>query len=392
MAVKPLVINQKTIRTENRKKILQLLIRKRGLTIPEISREIRVSIPTVTKNINQLIDEGIAEEAGVSESTGGRKPMIIRFLPDAYYSFGVDFTLEYVRIILTNLDSVIKADRILKDTDYKDIDGLMIAIRDEIKSILLEKEIPMERTLGIGISLPGITHEETKFLRIAPNLGIRNVDFTQYESLFEVSLFVENDANASAMAELTLGIAKTMRNLVYIAVFSRGIGCGIVVRGQLYRGINRQAGEISHMIVASHGRQCQCGRCDCWELYASTSALVQMYREKTGKDIHAVEEFFAALKKYEPAAAKVFDGYLDYLALGIQNILLLQDPHYIIIGGILSLFEECVLEPLREKVLIENYFYDTTNVEIMCSTLKQDASVLGASLLPFEKIFSLHDL
>jgi predicted NBD/HSP70 family sugar kinase len=389
--VKPIVLNQKTIRTANRKKILQLLIRKRELTIPEISREIKVSIPTVTKNINQLIEEGIAEEAGVSESTGGRKPMIIRFVPDAYYSVGVDFTLEYVRIILTNLDSEIKADRILKDTGYKNIDGLMEAIRDEINNILLEKEIPLQRTLGIGISLPGITNEETKFLRIAPNIGLRNIDFTKYETLFELPLLVENDANAAAMAELTLGIAKTMRNLVYIAVFSQGIGCGIVNRGYLHRGQNRQAGEISHMIVASHGRQCQCGRCDCWELYASINALLRMYQEKTGKDIHAPEEFFGILKKYEPAAAEVFGEYLEYLALGIQNILLLQDPHYIIIGGQLSLFEEFFLEPLREKVLIENYFYDTANVEIICSTLKQDASALGASLLPFEKIFSSHE-
>ena len=94
------VIDQKTIRIENRKKILQLLIRKRELTIPEISREIEVSIPTVTKNISQFIAEGIAEEAGVSASTGGRRPMVIKFLPDAYYSVGIEFsTNKYDRIL-----------------------------------------------------------------------------------------------------------------------------------------------------------------------------------------------------------------------------------------------------------------------------------------------------
>ncbi len=386
------VINQKTIRTANRKKILQLLIRKRELTLSEISRDIHVSIPTVTKNINQLVEEGIVEDAGYSESTGGRKPMLVRFLPDAYYSIGVDFTLDNVRVILTNLDSIIKADRIVKNTDYHDIDGVMESLRDEIRNILLEKETPRERVLGIGIALPGITNERTKFLRIAPNLGIGNIDFTKYSPLFDLPLFVENDANAAAMAELTLGIAKSMRNLVYVAVFSQGIGCGLVIEGHLYRGKNRQAGEISHMIMASNGRRCQCGRCDCWELYASTGALVRLYREKTGKDIYTLEEFFAALKKYEPAAAEAFNEYLDYLAQGIQNIILLQDPHYIIIGGQLSLFADYILEPLREKVLVENYFYDTTNVEIMCSSLRQDASILGASLLPFEKIFSLHKL
>ena len=78
------------------------------------------------------------------------------------------------------------------------------------------------------------------------------------------------------------------------------------------------------------------------------------------------------------------------LILGIQNILLIQDSHYFIIGGILSLFEEFFLEPLQDKVFTENIFYDRTDVQIMCSTLKKDASILGASLLPLERVFSLH--
>jgi predicted NBD/HSP70 family sugar kinase len=390
--MRPKVIDQKTIRTENRKKILRLLIRKREVTIPEISREIEISIPTVTKNISQLIEEGIAEEAGVSESTVGRKPMVIKFLPDAYYAIGVEFAIEYVRIVLTNLDSVIKADRTLRNIDYSDIDRLMTIIRNEINSIVLEKEIPIQKVLGIGFSLPGPTNEEMKFLKVAPNLGIKHVDFTKYESMFEFPLFVENDANAAAVAELTLGIAKTMRSLVYICVMSMGIGCGIVVGGHLYRGRSKLAGEISHMRVASHGRQCSCGWQDCWELYASTEALVKMYQEKTGKTLSTVQEFFATLKKYEPVAAEVFDEYLEYLALGIQHIILVQDPHYVIVGGDLSLFEAFFLEPLKEKILVENSFYDNSTVEIMCSTLKENAFVLGASLLPFEKIFSLHDI
>jgi predicted NBD/HSP70 family sugar kinase len=117
-----------------------------------------------------------------------------------------------------------------------------------------------------------------------------------------------------------------------------------------------------------------------------------MYREQTGKAISSVEDFFALLAKYERAAVEVFDEYLDHLATGIRNIILIQDPQYVIIGGILSMFEEFFLEPLQEKVFVENSFYDRSDVRIMCSTLKKDASILGASLLPFERIFSLHEI
>ena len=89
---------------------------------------------------------------------------------------------------------------------------------------------------------------------------------------------------------------------------------------------------------------------------------------------------------------EIRDNIFIHLATGIQNIILIQDPHYVIIGGMLSMFEEFFLEPLQEKVFVENSFYDRTDVQIMCSTLKEDASILGASLLPLERIFSLHEI
>ncbi len=397
--MKPKIINQKAIWTENRKRMVRLLIRKRELTISEISRELDISAPTVSKNINQLIEEGIVEEAGVSMSTGGRRPVVIKFIPDAYYSFGIEFSAErQVRIILTDLDSKIIAESVLQDLDFNDIDALMQEVHRQVESVLRDSKIPVQNVLGIGFSLPGTTDEETGLLKIAPNLmtrsivKVRNVDFTKYESLFRLPLFIENDANAAAIAELTLGIAKVMQNLVFLSILSYGIGGGIVVGGHLYRGENKRAGEFSHMKIASHGRKCLCGRRDCWELYASLNALMAMHREKTGKAISSINDFFAFLKKYERAALEVFDDYLEHLAAGIQNIILIQDPHYVIIGGKLSLFEEFFLEALQEKVFVENSFYDRSDVQIMCSSLKENASILGASLLPFERMFSLPEM
>jgi predicted NBD/HSP70 family sugar kinase len=397
--VKPTVINQKAIWTENRKRMLRLLTSRRELTIPEISRELDISIPTISKNIKQLEREGLVEEAGVSSSSGGRRPKLIKFIPDAFYSFGIEFSVErQMRIILTNLDSKIIAESTLQDLDFNDIDALMQEVDHQAQTVLLESKIPAQKVLGIGFSLPGATDEDTGLLKIAPNLmkrsivKLRNIDFTKYESLFQLPLFIENDANAAAMAELTLGTAKAMQNLVFLSILSYGIGGAIVVGGQLYQGKNKRAGEFSHMKISSRGRRCFCGRLDCWELYASLNVLLTMYREQSGQAVSSVKDFFEMLKKYERAAIEVFDEYLDHLAAGIQNIILIQDPHYVIIGGILSRFEEFFLEPLHEKVFMENSFYDRTDVQIKCSTLKENASILGASLLPLKRIFSLHEI
>ncbi|MBT8374660.1 MAG: ROK family transcriptional regulator [Deltaproteobacteria bacterium] len=390
---------QKAIQTGNRKRMLRLLTSSRELTINKISRELDISIPTVNKNINQLKGEGLVEEAGVSSSSGGRRPKLIKFIPDAYYSFGIEFAAErYVRIILTNLDSKIIAESMLQDPDFNNIDALMREVHRQVGSVLLDSKISAQKILGIGFSLPGMTDEETGLLKIAPNLmkrsivKLRNVNFKKYESLFQLPLFIENDANAAAMAELTLGIAKVMQNLVYLSIMSYGIGGAIVVGGHIYQGKNKRAGEFSHMRISSHGRNCFCGRRDCWESYASLKVLVAMYQEQTGNAISSVNDFFAFLKENDRAAVEVFDKYLDQLATGIQNIILIQDPHYVIIGGILSLFEEFFLEPLQEKVFVDNSFYDRSDVQLICSTLKGDASILGATLLPLERISSLHEL
>lgn len=375
-----------TIRTENRRKILQLLIRERELTIAEISRTLEISIPTVTKNIEQLIEEGVAEKAGVSDAVVGRKPVVIKFQPDAYYAVGVEFSMQTVTMALTNLDAAIICERTLHNIEYADIDALMHRIHGEFQAILEIQQIPLRKVLGVGFALPGIVNEETCVLKIAPNLGLKNVDFSPYTSVFGVPIWIENEANAAAMAELKLGIAKELRNLVYVSVLLKGIGTGIVVGGQLYKGKHKRAGEYGHTTVASQGRQCACGRRDCWELYASGNALLQGYEQRTGKALETCAQFFDVLHEREPAAIETFDEYLEYLALGIEDIILVQDPHYVILGGILTPFEEILLPPLQEKIFRENNFYDGTDMKVMCSTLHGNSAILGAALLPCQGV------
>lgn len=391
--MKSIVIDQKAIRIENRKRILHLLSREREQTILDMSRDLDISIPTITKNIHQFIVEGIVEEAGMSASTGGRRPVIIRFLPEAYYSIGVECLAEQiVRIVVTDLDSRIIASDTMTRVDFKDMDGLMHEINRHITTILRNRDISIRKILGIGFSLPGTVDEETRFLHVSPTLKITNIDFARYASLFHLPIFVENDANVSAMAEMALGVAKSMQNLVFLCILTHGIGGGIVLDGHLYRGRNKRAGEFSHMMISSDGRLCSCGRRDCWELYASMKALLRMYREAAGQSVPTIDDFFVRFESGEPAAAYVFDRYLEYLAAGIQNLILMQDPHYIVLGGMLSRLDEMFLAPLQEKVFIEHALFNRDQVKIVCSALKEDASVIGAALLPLERIYAEQEL
>ena len=381
-------INHKAIRSENRKKILQLVQKERELTIQEISRELDISVPTVTRVIEQLEEEGLAQNAGVSESIAGRRPKVIRFAPDAYYTVGVEFADESVRLALTNLDSAIVAEAAIARPNYHELDGVMQAVRQETDAMLQAHSIAPARILGIGFSLPGLVDERHLLLKIAPNFGIRQVDFAQYQRVFGFPIFIENEANAAAIAELRLGVAKEMRNLVHVSVLPQGIGAGIIIGGELYRGKNKRAGEYGHTCIVPRGLLCSCGRFGCWERYASANVLLTSYAEQTGAALRDLPEFFARMRERDAAAVAVFDTFTDFLALGIQNILLAHDPHYIVIGGVISPFRDDIFEPLRQKIFVENTFYAPQDVNIRWTMLKENASMLGASLLPVERVFS----
>lgn len=384
------VMDQEAIKESNRKKILNLLLKKRELTKQSISREIGVSIPTVIANINELIEEGLVEEAGVAGSTGGRKPIIVKFLPDSKYSFGVEFTLSNIRIILTNLDSEIKFETAFSISGFRDMDEIMKGIYSVIMDVLDAKKISQNDILGVGFSLPGTVNEDSRILELAPNMGIKNVNFNRYASLYGFPVFLENEANLAAFGELNLGIAKEMKNLVYLSI-TDGIGAGIVIMDHLYKGKNKRAGEFGHMTIVAGGKACNCGRKGCFEQYASKRALLEAYNNNNPSIVSSLSEFFDRVKNNEKAAFEELEKYISYLALGIQNIVLILDPHYIVIGGEISDYSEFYLESLKKKVFIENSFYDEKDLKLFASKLDKNSSILGAALLPLQKLFSISE-
>ncbi len=388
--------DQEKIKDANNRKILHLLMKKREMSKQAIARETGLTVPTVTNNINRLIEDGIAEEAGVSVSTGGRKPMLIRFLPQSRYAFGVDFSSNHltssscIRVILIDFDAVIKQEEDFDYQDFDNIDEIMKHVRMLTEKMIKELGIPVARILGIGFSLPGTVNERKKVLEFAPNLspdlGMKNLHFNKYESLFPFPLFVENEANAAAFAELILGIARQKRNLVYLSL-NRGIGAGIVVRGHIYKGNKKRAGEVGHMTIDSRGISCTCGRKDCWEIYAASGALIREYNKESEIKVKDTKEFLAKLDSDDPLAVKSWDIYLNYLVRGVNNIILAFDPHYLIIGGEISEFGERLLKPLRSRIFQENTYYKKDDLEILISRFKENASMIGVALLPFQKLF-----
>ncbi|OGC35189.1 transcriptional regulator, partial [candidate division WOR-1 bacterium RIFOXYB2_FULL_48_7] len=176
----------------------------------------------------------------------------------------------------------------------------------------------------IGIGVPGPILYDQGIVIEPPNLpGWKKVNLKKIlEKEFKVPVFLDNDANCAALAEAYFGAGKNAQNFIYITV-STGIGGGIIINRQLYRGAIGAAGEFGHMIIDPHGYPCGCGNIGCFEAMASGTAI----RRRAGMDAISVE---LAARQGDKKALKVIDETAHYLAIGIANLVNIFNPEIVV--------------------------------------------------------------
>ncbi|MCF7943336.1 MAG: ROK family transcriptional regulator, partial [Spirochaetia bacterium] len=362
-----------------------------------IARIVGVSIPTVTSNLNRLIQEGVIAESHTMASTGGRKPQAVKFVPDSFFSFGVQISSDHsdniskVRIILVNLDSKIVHEESFDYSSFTTFDQILNYVKLRLDQITTDNRISRGKVLGVGFSLPGTVDEQKKLLKWAPNidpkLGMKDFSFKQFEKLFQIPILIENEANAAAYAEcMRSAITSTSKNLIYLAV-NRGISAGLIVERRIFKGANKMAGELGHMAVSHDGKLCTCGNYDCWELYSGSGSIIRSYNKISSKSVQNSHQFLSILESRDKIALSVWNEYLDYFAQGLRNIILMFDPGSIVIGGEMSVFGDYLVKPLNEKIFQKESLYHDSVCNIYISALKDDASVLGAASLSLQKFY-----
>lgn len=244
----------------------------------------------------------------------------------------------------------------------------------------VSKEYPIEK---MGVGIPGDVRNGV--VLDASNLGLVNFPLREeLEKRVDIPVSVANDADCAAIGEEIFGGTKDCENLVLVTL-GTGIGGGVILNRKIMK-TNRCSGEIGHIIIEMNGRQCACGEKGCWEQYGSITALVKdsiaaavanpdsilnKIYEREGKLNGRL--FFEALNADCPVAKKVFDTYLDYLAVGIKSVDMAFGPDVIVLAGGITKEGEKLLNPLRKKLP------DDIRVEV--STLQSDAGSLGAAML-----------
>lgn len=314
------------------------------------------------------------------------------------YCIGVDLGGTNIAVGLVDLDSR----KIVRQTSAKTNaprsgEAICADIAALCRSLCSAEKIKMTDLLWVGAVTPGIIKDG--IVASACNLGWKNVNFTKIlASAVRRPVYVANDANAAAYAEAVWGSGEGASSLVALTI-GTGVGGGIVFDGTMWEGVNGFAAELGHITVDVGGIPCNCGRRGCLEAYCSATALVRetkrmmkLYPESEmwkicGGDIERAngKTVFLAKAQGDRAAELVFDDFVNYLAIGVSNVINIFQPEVFCIGGGISREGEVLLAPLRERVNHLSLNTDSVRTKLVAATLRNDAGILGAALLGYQK-------
>ncbi len=246
--------------------------------------------------------------------------------------------------------------------------------------------------LSVGVGVPGQVDRDTQLIVYCNNIPFENTDLKNViENETGIPAFIGNDADAAALGEVKIGAARNFKDAVMITL-GTGIGCGLIFDGRVFPGCNGASGEIGHISLIPDGIPCNCGRRGCFELYASATALKRQTREAMEKnpqsklweiagstDKVSGKTAFDAMRAGDKAGCEVVQKYIEYLAIGLTDIVNLLQPEAIIIGGGISKEGETLLSPLRELIARGRYSRGEMQTKLLSAELGNDAGIIGAA-------------
>lgn len=350
-------------------KILNYILNRKEVSKVELAKQLNLSMPTVLTNVSELISKGVITEVGELESTGGRKARSLGIKKDFRYSLGVDITARHIGMVLIDLSGEIVKQERIQENFTADVSYCSV-LAETVRSFY-KNEVPEEKILGIGISLPGIINQKDKVLVKSHALHLDNFSLKMMEQLLPFSVYFENDANAAMLAENP----RLLDNAVYLSL-NHTLGGAICMDGKLFTGQHQKAGEFGHMILKPEGKQCYCGKKGCADAYCAGSVLLQNGAEN-------LDTFMSQLGTDQERDA-VWQQYLDNLAILISNIRMFFDTD-IILGGAVGGYLSSHMIPLSEKVFRYNLFDGDVSYLKNCSYQKE-ASAVGVAKYFFETL------
>ena len=392
-----------TIDTKNssiKQKILGLCVNEGDFSLADISKEVGSSIPTITKLVGELIEEGYLHDMGKQDTTGGRRPNLYGLNPDAGYIVGVDIRKKDLSIAIT---------------DFK---GQLIYFKDGITFQLQSTEESVDRMCSIisqhttssgidsskirayGFNITGRVNKEHGYCFEYFFGEDRTITDVLRERL-KTSVYVDNDSRAMTYGEYICGVAGNETNMLFFNV-TWGLGMGTITDGKLGYGKSGFSGEIGHIPILNTNQICQCGKTGCLETGASGAALHRILMEKMASGRASMlsdkyrnsqeitlDDILDAISKEDVLAIEAIEEIGQTLGKAIACMINIFNPELVVIGGELATAKDYLLFPIKSAINKHSLNMINRDTTIKFSKLGRKTGAIGACLLSRSKLLGL---
>jgi predicted NBD/HSP70 family sugar kinase len=375
-----------------KKKIISELYFGSTLSSAEISERIASSLPVSTKILNELIDENVIIDAGYAPSSGGRRPMLYSLRPESMYVVAVAMEQLFTRIVILDMSRKMVTEMEKFELHLPNNPNALKVLTDRIGAHIQRSGLEKEKIAGIGIGMPGfvdtamginysfMTAEEKSVTQfITDKLGIFTV--------------IENDSSIIALAELRFGAVRNKKNAMVLNL-GWGIGLGLILNGELFRGSFGLAGEFSHLPLFSNHKLCSCGKSGCLETESSLQVVIEKGiagieegRLKRLKDL-SVKNFHEAsmtilleAEKGDKFAVELISEAAYNIGRGVAILLHLLNPEVVVLGGRGAVAGKIWQAPVQQALNEHCIPRLAVGTDIELSKLGFEAEWIGAAAL-----------
>jgi len=385
------ILGASAMRAQHSRLILNLLWKERQISRAELARRTSLSRSTVSAIVNDLLSTGLVQETHPGISSGGRRPIILEFQDQASFIIGIELGATHISCVLTDLRCNLRASWSAPVPVREEPEVALTKMTMAVRSVLEAGSVPQSSLLGLGVAVPSPVDRERPgelLPLIVPKWAGYNIaDHLGDE--FQRPVFVDNDANLGALAELWWGVGSSVKDLAYIKV-ATGIGAGLIIDGRIFRGSAGVAGEIGHTSIDPSGPQCICGLKGCLATLIGTPALLERAKDNlraVGSDRRPpgnIDEVVSAALDGDPVSVELIHYAAGKLGVGIANLLNLLNPEMVILGGGIARAGDLLLDAVRDTIVGLSLPASICNAEIRTTGLNEWGIAVGAATLALE--------
>lgn len=356
------------IQKSNRTAVYQILRTKGSLSKRDIMNFLKLSLPTVTQNINALCAEGLVTEASFQGNTGGRRAQLYKTNDEARFAIGLDITINHISAVIVDLrGNIIAQSR--ERFHFARGEAYAKELGNVVDSIIEQSHITdKDKILGVGIGVPGLVKPDNKTVFFGAILNFKGETCEEFSQFIPYKTALYNDAKASGFAECW---SRGNVDSAFYVMLSTNIGGALIINNTVFQGRNIQAGEVGHLTIHADGIQCYCGQKGCADPYLSETVL-------SSHSDGSLDAFFQKLEAKDKETSELWNTYLDNLALTSNDLQQLLDMK-VILGGYVGGYLGPYMDELRARAERRNSFDNDASYLEACRYTK-NAIAAGSAI------------